>query len=329
MKNIKLIITMFLCLFITLNITIIASAENENIIYSDPRGDVYDFFDIESEFISGTDEVPNIDIKEIKYYHEDGSKEATLTLQVYGEIEDRGNPEDNFMTDGDFPIGNSLDSVAYGFVLITSLNYYTINYINKTCVLVSDTDTINLTDWSVNNDMLTINIDLQSVDETFIELNGQSTDINFDLTSESGGIYIDIAPSLLFVEIIVENVKEEIGNNVKFSADVEDEFGNTEGFSYLWDFGDGTPVSRLENPTHKYNAVGNYTVKLTVEDDLGIKGNSTKIIQIIEKDANGNNNGNTNGNSQNGSDSGLNLFITIIAVIIIIGILVIIFIIRR
>jgi hypothetical protein len=329
MKNVKFIATMLLCLFLILNISIIASAEDENIIYTDPRGDVYDFFDIESDSISGTDEVPNIDIKEIKYYHEEGSKKATLTLQVYGEIEDRGNPEDNFMTDGDFPIGDSLDSVAYGFVLVTDMNYYTINYINKTCVLISDIDTINLTDWTVNKDILSINIDLESADESFTELNGQTTDINFDLTSESGGIYIDIAPSLLFVEIVVENVKQEIGSNVKFSADVQDEFGNTEGFSYLWDFDDGSSVSRLENPTHKYNTVGNYTVKLTVEDDLGNKGNSTKIIQIIEKDANGDNNGNDNGNSQNGSESGLNLFITIIAVIIIIGILVIIFIVRR
>ena len=38
--------------------------------------------------------------------------------------------------------------------------------------------------------------------------------------------------------------------------------------SFLWDFGDST-TSTLENPTHTYNTVGNYTVDLQVSDELG------------------------------------------------------------
>ena len=36
--------------------------------------------------------------------------------------------------------------------------------------------------------------------------------------------------------------------------------------TYLWDFGDGTPTSTLQNPPHVYSALGPYVVKLTVRN---------------------------------------------------------------
>ena len=36
-------------------------------------------------------------------------------------------------------------------------------------------------------------------------------------------------------------------------------------FLYTWDFGDGTPVSHLENPSHVYTTGGAYTVTLTTK----------------------------------------------------------------
>ena len=47
----------------------------------------------------------------------------------------------------------------------------------------------------------------------------------------------------------------------------------------LWDFGDGT-TSTLLNPTHVYNAAGNYTVMLTVTDAAGT-ATATRIVPII------------------------------------------------
>lgn len=38
---------------------------------------------------------------------------------------------------------------------------------------------------------------------------------------------------------------------------------------WLWDFGDGSPTSTQQNPTHNYAAPGNYTVKLTVTSAKG------------------------------------------------------------
>lgn len=52
----------------------------------------------------------------------------------------------------------------------------------------------------------------------------------------------------------------------------------TDGTSYSWSFGDGTPVSTQTAPTHTYAAPGTYTVTLTVN------GNLTTSQQIVVAD---------------------------------------------
>lgn len=54
---------------------------------------------------------------------------------------------------------------------------------------------------------------------------------------------------------------------VSFSSDAADADGKIA--SYSWDFGDGSPPSTDEKPTHKYEKDGEYPVKLTVTDDAG------------------------------------------------------------
>ena len=39
--------------------------------------------------------------------------------------------------------------------------------------------------------------------------------------------------------------------------------------TYLWDFGDGTPTSSLQNPTHTYTTSGPFYLCLTVNDGAG------------------------------------------------------------
>lgn len=46
--------------------------------------------------------------------------------------------------------------------------------------------------------------------------------------------------------------------------------------AYLWDFGDGTPLSTLPNPTHTYTASGEYTVTLYA---IAAGGRDTAIVQ--------------------------------------------------
>ncbi len=53
--------------------------------------------------------------------------------------------------------------------------------------------------------------------------------------------------------------------------------------SWSWNFGDGTPVSNNQNPSHNYLNFGNYDVSLTITDGNGCTGTLTKnnYIQII------------------------------------------------
>ncbi|MEN6328817.1 MAG: PKD domain-containing protein [Methanobacteriaceae archaeon] len=59
----------------------------------------------------------------------------------------------------------------------------------------------------------------------------------------------------------------------------------TPTFSYQWDFeNDGTIDSTEKNPSHTYNGVGTYTVKLTVTNLLG-ENSATKTNYIITDDS--------------------------------------------
>ena len=51
--------------------------------------------------------------------------------------------------------------------------------------------------------------------------------------------------------------------------------------SWRWDFGDGTS-SLKQNPTHRYQQGGRFTVKLTVMDDDGLTGSKEKVIEVRE-----------------------------------------------
>ncbi|MDP5172746.1 MAG: PKD domain-containing protein, partial [Bacteroidia bacterium] len=56
-----------------------------------------------------------------------------------------------------------------------------------------------------------------------------------------------------------------------------------EGITWLWDFGDGS-ISTLQHPSHTYTQAGNFTVKLTVSDDLGCSKTTTFKRSIITTD---------------------------------------------
>ncbi|UOX35636.1 HYR domain-containing protein [Flavobacterium sediminilitoris] len=49
---------------------------------------------------------------------------------------------------------------------------------------------------------------------------------------------------------------------------------------WLWDFGDGSPTSTAQNPSHTYTTSGNYTVSLTVSDLDGCSRTLTKAAYI-------------------------------------------------
>jgi len=54
--------------------------------------------------------------------------------------------------------------------------------------------------------------------------------------------------------------------------------GGTPPYSYSWDFGDGTPNSSYQNPSHSYLVAGKYTATLTVTDSASLTGVGTVDI---------------------------------------------------
>ena len=290
------------------------TAADEQQIFTDSQGDVI-VMDITSEDYSTTDEKPNIDIKKLTYIHDDGSTEASIALEVYGEIENRGSLNESSM--------DILNSVMYTIILETSNEIYSISYANTQCLLTKSTESINITGWSVNGGVLTIPIVLSSSDEAYVDMNAQTMDI--DISGNSGGMYLDMVPD----EIVADAdgpYDGEVGESIDFSGDVYDAFGTSISCTYDWDFGDGA-TSTKQNPTHSYDVVGNYTVTLNVEDSVGNTANDTTTVTISEEGNGGNGNGGETG--QDGSDSGLILFFAVIAIIVVIGIVVLILIMRR
>ena len=50
--------------------------------------------------------------------------------------------------------------------------------------------------------------------------------------------------------------------------------------TYAWDFGDGSVISSLQNPTHTYTTAGIYMTTLTVTDAEGATNTDTVAITV-------------------------------------------------
>ena len=297
------------CLLIGSMYSVVAADEEKSI--EDPEGDVF-VFDYDSEDLEDlltTDEKPNIDIKEVTYAKNNGNTEVTLTLEVYGNIEDKGSLDTEDL--------DSLNLVSYGLSLSTSQDTYEINYINQTCQLsYSDYTTSNITDFSIDGGTLTIQFDLLNADETYDEMIANTVELIF--SGDVIGYYMDMAPDEPMSVDAGGPYGGEAGDDIEFSGIA---YLGMPPYTYEWNFGDGETATG-KNPVHSYEAAGNYTVTLTVTDDAGSTADDTTLVPITKGDTPPSNGG-------NGADSGLLLFVAVIAIIAIIGIIVIIFIVRR
>ena len=72
-----------------------------------------------------------------------------------------------------------------------------------------------------------------------------------------------------------------INTELHFSDLSTDEDGTL--VSWSWDFGDGT-TSTEQNPTHAYDMLGTYSVRVTVTDNEGAEDTATMTIEVTEKD---------------------------------------------
>lgn len=67
-----------------------------------------------------------------------------------------------------------------------------------------------------------------------------------------------------------------IGETIQFSGSA---IGGTEPYSWYWEFGDGN-ISTIQNPTHTYTTVDEYTATLTVTDTYGEIDDDTAMVTI-------------------------------------------------
>jgi PKD repeat protein len=51
-------------------------------------------------------------------------------------------------------------------------------------------------------------------------------------------------------------------------------------FTYLWNFGDGTPTSTSSATSHTFPAAGSYTLTLTVTDGWGKSAFTTRVVNV-------------------------------------------------
>ncbi len=265
-------------------------------------------------------DVKNLDITQVTYTQ--NGAQVSLTLNVRGNIENRGSIIDLYSED----IFDSLNFVEYDFQLITSEGEYMVSYSNLTGQLNNGLDTINLTtsDFTVEGDTLTIRFSLISAEEIYEELSVTSMFMKVNFTGgdldPSGLVYLsDICPNppLEIIEAYAQNIGS-VGEAIQFNGSVSPLTGQPP-YRYLWDFGDQTTSTEL-NPTHTYSQAGTYTYTFTVTDESDDSVSETGTITISTE----------GGGSSDGPFSGqMLLFIAILAIIIIVGVVIIIWIIRR
>ena len=271
-----------LVIFITLLSSATFSVQAAYITITDPENDVssIDYLTGETIVVTSHPEitVANIDIITATYTQE--GKQATVTLQVKGNIEDRGKVIDPDSDD----LFETLDTVEYGFQLSTSEEDYMISYSNRTGQIMSGFEKKYLTssDFSVVGGTLTVWFTLLSENEIYEELTVTSTftKVNFATFEEEGYVYLsDIAPNppLEIIEAYAPNIGS-VGDTIQFNGSVQPLTGQPP-YQYRWDFGDGG-TSTLLNPTHVYSKAGKYTYVFTVTDQAGGSTSETGTITI-------------------------------------------------
>jgi len=293
-----------------------------DITISDPMDDVSSIDYLTGETIVVTThpeiDVENIDITKAEYTQE--GAQATVSLQVKGNIENRGKIIDPESED----FFEFIDAVEYGFQLITSEEDYMISYSNGTGQLLYGIEQINLTseNFTVVGGTLSITFPLVSADEVYEEFIVTTTFIKVNFSGgnmdPSSFVYLsDICPNppLEIIEAYAPNIGS-VGETIQFNGSVQPLTGQPP-YQYQWDFGDQGTSTQL-NPTHVYTTSGEYTYTFTVTDQSGDSASETGTISIAAE-----------GGSSGSLSDQMILFLAVLVIIIVVGVVVIVWIIRR
>ncbi len=90
------------------------------------------------------------------------------------------------------------------------------------------------------------------------------------LTRTIGSCVKSLSREVCVDELTAPIINASIGNQTGCTLPHQSTFNATQNnnFEYFWEFGDGS-TSTLSNPSHSYDSYGNYSVILTVTDQLG------------------------------------------------------------
>jgi len=99
-----------------------------------------------------------------------------------------------------------------------------------------------------------------------------------DATAQKATAQVTVVVSpALSVSAAASPLVVDQGDNVSFSATPS---GGLAPYGYSWNFGDGSPASTTQNPSHAYSSAAAFTAILTVTDGNGVKATASVLVTV-------------------------------------------------
>ena len=219
------------------------------------------------------------------------------------------NPLTDFEIEEDTSDSASVNLTNIFFDSDNSSLYYTYLGNINICVIIHDNGSVTFTpseNWTGSEII------------TFYATDNLTTPISAEVTITVIGIN---DPPIITILSPSNNSNHMTSDMIYFNITVFDVDSNS--FTYLWDFGDGT-TSILKNTTHQFSEAGIYNVTITVNDGLD---SETKVVTIIVEPKT--TDGDENGVIDDEDESDNLTYLWILMVIIIVVLLLFFFIWRR
>ena len=254
-----------------------ASAYSKTLTLTDDTDDV-----LKTDIEGNTTEnfvYPDMDIQEIKCIQVGQKVTIALKLNDDGEI------------------GGSL-SATYLILLITtheSLGYF-ITYSNEILssfggmdpILIMDgnANTINHTDYTVNNNILSVEFNLQNSNEKIIYAGALLAESSLD----SGNEYTDYAPDGFDLDLLGMNLfvnaggsyDTKTGESLTLKGTLEE--GTASNYDWLWMIDDSAIEMTGDSPSYTFKIPGTYTGRVYVSDEEGNWGLDVFQVNVTGKD---------------------------------------------
>ncbi|MGW4527521.1 PKD domain-containing protein [Amycolatopsis sp. NPDC004378] len=211
--------------------------------------------------------------------YQDIPKNDAVTKQVVDSLMNNTSYKDNtviVVTEDDTQNGsNGPDHISNTYrvptVVVASPKYMKQGYVSHVA-------------YSTNNVLAAMERTLQNVSPGAIDPNGNLSLTTFPMTSADQAALGDPLEDLWIQGATplsaTAGASPTTGNaplTVSFTGSAT---GGSAPYAYSWNFGDGSAASTAQNPSHTYNAAGNYTATLTVTDSASPPHTATSSVAV-------------------------------------------------